>query len=90
MCHQSVGLIQAALERAGVSTVSVSTCEEITSRVGPPRWLRSPFPFGFPLGRAHDPALQRQVILEALALLDAPGPPPVTAALGAAPGEAGA
>ncbi len=78
MCHQSVGLIQAELESSGISTVSVSVCEEITSRVGPPRCLHTPFDFGYPLGRPGDAALQRRIILEALALLGEKGPPPVT------------
>ena len=81
MCHQSVGLIQAALESSGISTVSVSVCEEITRQVGPPRRLYTPFDFGYPLGRPGDAALQRRIILEALALLSENGPPPVMKAL---------
>lgn len=80
MCHQSVGLIQGALEAAGIATVSVSVCEEITNEVAPPRVLQVPYPFGYPLGRPHDPALQAAIIEAALALLASPGPPPVKAA----------
>lgn len=77
MCHQSVGLIQAAIESVGIATTSVSVCEEITSQVGPPRCLYTTFPFGYPLGRPRDPVIQRRLILEALELLRERGPPPV-------------
>ena len=77
MCHQSVGLIQGALESRGIATVSVSVCAELTRRVRPPRVLETDFAFGYPLGRPHDPALGRAVVLAALRLLESPGPPPV-------------
>lgn len=83
MCHQSVGLIQAAIESVGVATVGVSLCREITEKVRPPRALFVPYPFGFPLGAAHDRVLQTRIISQALSLLDAAGPPPVYAAFDA-------
>ena len=72
-----MGLIQGALEEAGIATTGVSVCRELTEKVRPPRALCVPFPFGFPLGVAGDAALQRRILLAALALLEAPGPPPV-------------
>ena len=69
MCHQTVGLLQGVLEEAGIATVSVSVIELITQKVRPPRALWTPFPFGYPLGQPDDPALQRQVILQSLNLL---------------------
>jgi hypothetical protein len=69
MCNQSVGLIQAAFENAGIATVSISLYKFVTEKVLPPRALCVPFPLGFPLGKDHDPELQRKVILAALALL---------------------
>jgi D-proline reductase (dithiol) PrdB len=81
MCHQSVGLIQGALESAGIATVSISLSREITSKMSLPRVLHAPFPFGYPLGRPGDAALQRSVIVQALALLRREGPPPVEADL---------
>lgn len=69
MCNQSVGLIQAAFENAGIVTVSISLYKFVTEKVRPPRALCVPFPLGFPLGKDHDPELQRKVILAALALL---------------------
>ena len=69
MCNQAVGLIQAALEEAGIATVSISLLQEMTKKVQPPRALFVPFPHGYPLGRPHDAPLQRRVILDALKLL---------------------
>ena len=66
------------MEAAGIATVGVSLCEEITSKVRPPRTLYAPFAFGYPLGEAGDAALQTAIITEALSLLEAKGPPPVS------------
>ncbi|HEX8984019.1 MAG TPA: hypothetical protein VF767_01255 [Bryobacteraceae bacterium] len=75
MCHQSVGLIQSIIEKAGIPTVSITLCREITERVAPPRALFVDLPFGYPLGAPNDAALQRRIILAALALLTEAVPP---------------
>jgi D-proline reductase (dithiol) PrdB len=75
MCHQSVGLIQSIIERAGIPTASITLCREITERVAPPRALYVDFPFGYPLGAPSDPALQTRITLSALALLSETVPP---------------
>ncbi len=69
MCVQTVGLIQAAIERAGIPTVSISLLHEVTNVLRPPRALFVPYKLGFPLGEANNPALQHRVIASALALL---------------------
>jgi hypothetical protein len=69
MCVQTVGLIQAAIERAGVTTVSISLLREVTDVIHPPRALFVPFGLGFPLGGANNPELQHRVIAAALSLL---------------------
>ena len=69
MCNQSVGLIQRAIEYTGITTVSISLLREITEKIRPPRALFVPFPLGYPLGEANNPALQRRIIHAALALL---------------------
>ena len=71
MCNQAVGLIQGALEEAGIASVSLTLLESVTRKVLPPRALSVPFALGYPLGRPHDPTLQRRVILAALSLLEA-------------------
>ena len=77
MCNQSVGLIQRAVEAAGISTVSITLIEDITRRVKPPRALVVPYGFGHPLGEPNNPELQHAIIAEALALLDDPAKPPI-------------
>ncbi len=69
MCNQTVGLVQAALERVGITTVSLTLLREITTVLKPPRALFVPFPLGFPLGAPHDAAQQYRVIAAALDLL---------------------
>jgi len=64
-----VCLVAAAIERAGIPTVTVSLLREVTSVVRPPRALFAPFPLGYPLGAPHDAELQHRVIAQALGLL---------------------
>ena len=75
MCNQSVGLIQRAIEYAGITTVSLSLLREITEKIRPPRALFVPFPLGYPLGEPNNSSLQLRVMRSAFALLtrnDAP------------------
>ena len=69
MCHQSVGLIQRAIEYAGICTVSISLLREITEKVQPPRALFVPAPLGYPLGEPDNPELQTRILLSASSLL---------------------
>jgi hypothetical protein len=77
MCHQSVGLIAGAIEKAGMPTVSLSVLRKVTERVRPSRSLMVPFPFGHPLGKPRDAQLQHQVIRAALDLLESSEPLPI-------------
>lgn len=70
MCNQTVGLVQAALEREGITTVSLSLLREVAAVIKPPRTLFVPFPMGFPLGEPNNLELQQRVIAAALALLE--------------------
>ncbi|HLI08094.1 MAG TPA: hypothetical protein VKV40_16115 [Ktedonobacteraceae bacterium] len=69
MCNQSVGLIERAIEYAGITTVSISLLREITEQIRPPRALFVPFPLGHPLGEADNPELQTRIMRAAFALL---------------------
>jgi hypothetical protein len=69
MCHQSVGLVQSIIEKAGIPTVSVTLLREVSERVQPPRVLVVDRPLGYPLGEPHNIALQKQIIMKALELL---------------------
>lgn len=74
MCHQSVGLIQSAIEVAGIPTVSITLLEEVTKKVRPPRAMFVDRPLGYPLGAPNDPGLQTRILLAALELLTQPPP----------------
>jgi hypothetical protein len=69
MCHQSVGLIQSLIEKAGIPTVSVTLLAEVTARVAPPRALLVNRPLGYPLGYPNDAAAQTAILRAALGLL---------------------
>jgi hypothetical protein len=78
MCTQSVGLVAGVLEAAGIATTCVALVRSVAERVRPPRALAVPFPFGAPLGRAHDaPAQRRGGRRPRSACSAAPGPGPV-------------
>jgi hypothetical protein len=70
MCHQSVGLIQNAIESAGIATVLVTMKPEITVHVGSPRALWVRFPLGNPCGEPFRADQQRKVLLGALAVFE--------------------
>ena len=77
MCHQSVGLIQSTIERAGIPTASVTLLREVTERVAPPRTLFVDLPFGYPLGAPNNALLQTTILMALLALLKERVPPAV-------------
>ncbi len=71
-----MGLIQRAIESAGIPTIGISIVREYTERVKPPRTVFLRWPFGHPLGEPFNPAQQRAVLAEAfiaLYLIDKPG-----------------
>lgn len=70
MCNQAVSLLAAAIESRGIPTVCLMLLREVAERVRPPRALAVPYPHGFPLGKPHDPVVQRNVLRAALALLE--------------------
>jgi hypothetical protein len=70
MCHRSVGLVQGAIERSGISTVTVSMRPDITFGVGVPRAAFARFPHGNPLGEPHRPDQQHLVLGALLQLLE--------------------
>lgn len=75
MCHQSVGLIQDQLERAGLATVSLTVRPEITAGMRVPRAAYVRFPTGSPLGEPGHPGQHLAIARAALGLLEsATGP----------------
>ena len=70
MCPQTVGLVQGALEAAGITTTGVTCVAEVSRKVGVPRALDIPWPLGFTLGEPNNAMLQREVLEQTLALTD--------------------
>jgi D-proline reductase (dithiol) PrdB len=76
MCIQSGGLIQRAIENAGIPTVGLVNMPDRADRTKYPRAAAVKFPRGATVGRPHDAAMQRRVLLDAFEVLrtaDAPG-----------------
>jgi len=72
-----VGLIQRAIEEAGISTTSITLLRKPAEMVKPPRTLFVPYPFGYPLGEPNNPQLQHQIISAAIELLTSKEPTPM-------------
>jgi hypothetical protein len=70
-----VGGLAYYLEAEGISTTQISLIREHTEFIRPPRALWVPFELGRPLGAPNNPELQRQILLSALELLEAPEGP---------------
>lgn len=69
-----MGLIQRAIEAAGIPTVSISILRDITAKVRPPRALFLRWPFGHPLGEPFHVAQQLTVLRDALHFLETARP----------------
>jgi D-proline reductase (dithiol) PrdB len=67
---QSVGLLQAAIEREGIPTVALTFNAEFTQLIGTPRAVAVRFPYGAPFGDPRNEWLQTRVLREALSLLE--------------------
>jgi D-proline reductase (dithiol) PrdB len=65
-----VGLVQRAIEAAGIPTVGITLQKEITRRVRPPRALALRYPFGHPMGEAFATTQQRTILVDALRVLE--------------------
>lgn len=73
MCHRSVGLIQHALEAAGIPAVSITHLPRVSTKIGVSRSVHVPWPLGQAFGPAGDQETHRAVVLSALSML-AQGP----------------
>jgi D-proline reductase (dithiol) PrdB len=77
MCHRSVGLVQAALEDAGMATASVSMRPEISFAMSVPRAVHVRFPLGNPLGEPGRPDQHRRILEDMFRLLETADEPQI-------------
>ena len=69
LSHQSGALVQREIEVAGIPTVGVSVCPDITHQLQTPRAVALRFPMGSPFGASMDASMQSRVLRDALSLL---------------------
>ena len=62
-----MGLIARHAEAAGISTLCMSSALDITQAVNPPRAAFLDYPLGHTTGKPHEPELQREILVQALA-----------------------
>ena len=77
MCHRSVGLVQGAVEAAGISTASVALRPEITLGTNVARAAYLRFPLGNPFGEPNQPAQHHRILEDLLVLLETATEPTV-------------
>ncbi len=65
-----MGLIARQLESAGLTTICLTSARDITRAAWPPRGAFLDFPLGHTSGRPHEPALNRSIMLDALAVVE--------------------
>lgn len=70
LSHQSGALIQREIEAAGIPTVGVSVCPDITDHLQVPRAVALRFPLGSPFGASMEASMQLRVLRDALSLID--------------------
>ncbi len=76
MCHQSVGLLQGAIEQRGIPTISITVRPEITAHANVSRSCYVRFPTGNPVGEPHKSDQQHKIlsaVLEQLVAIQEPG-----------------
>jgi D-proline reductase (dithiol) PrdB len=76
LSHHSAAILQREIEAAGISTVSVSVCRDITDRIKVPRVVAVRFPMGNVFGHPFDDTMHFRIIkdaLQTLTTLEKPG-----------------
>ncbi|MGH9339337.1 MAG: glycine/sarcosine/betaine reductase selenoprotein B family protein [Acidobacteriota bacterium] len=81
LSHQSMVVLQRAIESSGIATVSIGLCRDVIEYVGAPRAVHYRFPFGFTLGDVNDAALQLRILKDALRLIEDADQPGATVEL---------
>jgi len=75
LSHQSGALVQREIEKAGIPTVGVTVCPDITYNLQVPRAVAIRFPMGSPFGASMDTAMQSRILKDALSLINSVSTP---------------
>ena len=70
LSHQTMAVLQRAIEKEGMATVSISLCRDLIQQVGVPRCVHYRFPFGFTLGDVNDQSTQLSILKDTLRVLE--------------------
>ena len=70
LSHQTMAVLQRAIEGEGMATVSISLCRKLIEQVGTPRCVHYRFPFGFTLGDVNDQSGQLRILKDTLRALE--------------------
>ncbi|MDA1000790.1 MAG: hypothetical protein O2807_09805 [bacterium] len=70
MCHQTVGQMQGAIEKAGIPCVSITLRPEVTSHMRISRAVYLRFPLGRPVGEPGAAEAQKEVLRAVLSILE--------------------
>ena len=66
LSHQTMAILQRAVEGAGIATISVVLCRDLIENIGVPRAVHYRFPFGYTFGDANDETTQLRILKETL------------------------
>ena len=76
MCHHTIAIIQSTSERAGIATISMTLKPEVTYFMNTPRAVYIRFPYGYSVGPAFKPGIQKEITkksIETLYEIEKPG-----------------
>jgi hypothetical protein len=78
VCHQTISLVARHLEANGIPTVIIGSALDIVEHCGVPRFYFTDFPLGNPCGHPWQPAMQREIVRQALSLFETAETPRTT------------
>jgi D-proline reductase (dithiol) PrdB len=78
VCHQTISLVARHLEARGIPTVIIGSARDVVEHCGVPRFYFTDFPLGNPCGHPFARDMQREIVRNALSLLETATAPRAT------------
>lgn len=78
VCHQTLSLVARHLEANGILTVIIGSARDVVEHCGVPRFYFTDFPLGNPCGHPWRADMQREIVRQALSLLETATAPRTT------------